>query len=246
MGACLSYQAKSPRNRKFSAGGRWRGWDLSWEEGIRPAGLVLPQGPQCPGLPSEEQGGWADCSKAWLAQGLESSWASGSPLRHTVPDARPGEKLVIPPQPSRMTEGRVEEAASTCFGTITSQLQRLFHRLPKGHWRSLKPQALPGLRPNAQLARGRSGSLQLGVFGGRVARLAAFSMGQAMREPLAAWYFMLNSAPLLVPPDSPGPTLMCCRPARSRWDFRSPGWLWVLAAFPCLSMRAKQSPQSSP
>ena len=82
------------------------------------------------------------------------------PLRCPVPDARPGENL----QPSRMTEGRVEEAASACFGTITSRLQRLFHRLPKGHWGSLKPQALPGLRPDARLARGRSRSLQLGVF----------------------------------------------------------------------------------
>ncbi|KAI4537116.1 hypothetical protein MG293_013319 [Ovis ammon polii] len=109
-------------------------------------------GPQCPGLPSEEQGGWADRSRAWFAQGLES-WASGSLLRRPVPYARPGEKLVIPQQPSGMTEGRVEEAASACFGTVTLRLQRLFRRLPKGPWGSLKPQTLPGLRPNARLAR---------------------------------------------------------------------------------------------
>lgn len=57
-----------------------------------------------------------------------------------------------------MTEGRAEEAASACFGRVTSRLQRLFRRLPKSHLGPVKLQA--------QLARGRSQPLRLGAFEG--------------------------------------------------------------------------------
>ncbi|EQB78124.1 ras association domain-containing protein 5 isoform A [Camelus ferus] len=40
-----------------------------------------------------------------------------------------------------MTEGRAEEAASACFGRVTSRLQRLFRRLPKSHLGPVKLQA---------------------------------------------------------------------------------------------------------
>lgn len=86
-----------------------------------------------------------------------------------------------------MTEGRDEEAATACFGTVTSRLQQLFHRLPKSHLGSEKLQAPQSFRHKARLARGRSMLLQLGVFRGYLGS-EAFPMEKGVQEILAAWY----------------------------------------------------------
>lgn len=104
-----------------------------------------------------------------------------------------------------MTEGRDEEAAAACFGTVTALLQRLFSRLPKGRSGSEKLQALWRFRQEAQLARGRSQPLQLGAFRGCLLPYhQPSSWGREPRRLLAAWYLMLSSAPALGP-GSPRP-----------------------------------------
>lgn len=76
--------------------------------------------------------------------------------------------------------------ATACFGTVTSRLQRLFHRLPKSRLGSGKLQALQSFRREARLPRGRSKSLQRGVLWGCWGS-KAFPMGKVAQETSAAW-----------------------------------------------------------
>lgn len=86
-----------------------------------------------------------------------------SPTRHSTPDAKPGEKLLI--SCAEMTEGQEEKATTACFGTVTAQLQRLFCRLPKSHSVSKKHQILQRFRNGARRARGRSKTIWSGELG---------------------------------------------------------------------------------
>lgn len=99
-------------------------------------------------------------------------------LRRPVPYARPGEKLVIPQQPSGMTEGRVEEAALPA-SELPPGTPAPLPQAPQGPLGvSLKPQTLPGPAPTPGLAGSSLGHSSWGGLGVGRPGLTAFLVGR--------------------------------------------------------------------